>query len=113
MSVRLNELPASKIAFRVAIFAGVLAVLAWFPPGLDGLLGALLLLASAALLYEAWIRRWSRRRLRTNLLWAGLSLAGGLILLSGWLAVAATPLLALAAVCAALGVVATLSESRE
>jgi hypothetical protein len=51
--------------------------------------------------------------LRHNLLWAGLLLAGGLILLSGWMAVAVTPLLALAAVCGALGVVAMLSDSRE
>jgi hypothetical protein len=113
MSEKLSELSSSKIAFRVAVFAGGLAVLAWFPAGLDGLLGGLLLLAAAALFYEAWIRRWSQRRLRNNLLWAGLSLAGALLLLSGWLAVAATPLLALAAVCGALGGVAMLSEARE
>ncbi len=112
MSEGLGDLSSSKIAFRVAIFASVLAVLAWFPQGLDGLFGVLLLLAAAALFYEAWIRRWSRRRLRSNLLWGGLSLAAGLILLSGWLAAAATPLLALAAVCGTLGVVAMLSDSR-
>jgi drug/metabolite transporter (DMT)-like permease len=110
MSEKLSELSSSRIAFRVAIFAGVLAVLAWFPSGLDQLLGGLLLLASTALFYEAWIRRWSQRRVRQNLLWAGLSLAGALILLSGWLAAAATPLLATAAVCGAVGAVAMVSE---
>jgi heme O synthase-like polyprenyltransferase len=110
MSEKLSEVSSSKIAFRVAIFAGVLAMLAWFPSGLDQLIGYLLVLAAAALFYEAWLRRWSQRRLRQNLLWGGLSLAGALILLSGWMAAAATPLLALAAVCGALGLVAMLSE---
>jgi hypothetical protein len=113
MKEKLSELSSSRIAFRVAVFAGGLAVLSLFPPGLDGLLGGLLLLASAALFYEAWIRRWSRRRVRSNLLWAGLSLAGAALLLSGWLPLASTPLLALAAVCGALGGVAILSEARE
>lgn len=112
MKERLSELSSSAIAFRVAIFAAALAVLSLFPPGLDGLLGGLLLLAAAALFYEAYIRRWSRRRLRNNLLWGGLSLAGAIVLLGGWLTPASTPLMALAAVCAALGVVAMFSESR-
>lgn len=112
MKEKLSELSSSAIAFRVAIFAAALAVLSLFPPGLDGLLGGLLLLAAAALFYEAYIRRWSRRRLRNNLLWGGLSLAGALLLLSGWLALASTPLFALAAVCGALGAVAIISESR-
>lgn len=112
MKERLSELSSSAIAFRVAIFAGALAVLAWFPPGLEVLLGWLLLLASAALFYEAYIRRWSRRRLKNNLLWGVLSLAGASLLLGGWLARASTPLFALAAVCGALGAVAIISESR-
>lgn len=110
MKDKLSELPPSKIAFRVAIFTAGLGYLGWFLPGLDWMLGWLMLLASAALFYEAWIRRWSRRRLRGNLLWGGLFLAGALVLLSGFLAVAATPLLALGAVCGVLGVVAMLSE---
>ena len=112
MKDRLSELSSSAISFRVAIFAAGLAMLSLFPPGLDVLLGGLLLLAAVALLYEAYIRRWSRRRLKNNLLWGGLSLAGALLLLSGWLAAASTPLFALAAVCGALGAVAIISESR-
>ena len=113
MSERLSDLSSSKIAFRVMIFAGALGMLGGLRAGLDGVLGGLLLLASAALLYEAWVRRWSRRRLRSNLLWAGLSLAAAMVLVNGWLVPASTPLLALAAVCGALGVIAMLSESGE
>jgi hypothetical protein len=112
MKEKLSELSPAKISFRVAIFAAVLGYVGKFLPGLDGLLGWVLLLGSAALFYEAWIRRWSQRRLRSNLLWAGLLLAGSLVLLSGFLALASTPLLALGAVCGVLGAVAMISESR-
>ena len=110
MSEKLSELSSSAIAFRVSTFALAMSLVARFPPEFDELLAGVLALAAAALFYEAWIRRWSRRRLRKNLLWAGLLVAGILILLSGWTQVAATPLFALAAVCALLGIVAQFSE---
>lgn len=110
MKERLSDLSASGIAFRVAAFGAGLGFLGRFLPGMDGLLGFVLLLASAALFYEAWIRRWSKRRLRNNLIWGGLSLAAAMVLLSGYLAIWSTSLFALGAVCAALGVVALLGE---
>ena len=104
------DLPPAKLAFRVAIFAGVLGAMAWLPPGVHGLAAFVLLLVAAAFFYEAWVVRRSRPAQRRNLLWGALSTMAAGALAGGLLAFAATPLLALAAVCGALGVVAAFGD---
>ncbi|MES2444642.1 MAG: hypothetical protein V4574_17595 [Pseudomonadota bacterium] len=108
MSEAAGELTPSTLAFRVAVFAGVLGAMGWLPGDAHWFAGMALLLAAAALLYEVVTKQALRR---ANLVWLALCLAGAGILLSGLLRFIATPLLALGMVCAALSVVATLGDN--
>jgi len=106
------ELTPSKLAFRVMLFAGGLALLGWMPPGFHMIAEGLLLIAAAALGYEAWARSRGAMR-RQYLLWAALSLGGALVLLAGLISLLALPLLVLAGVCGALSVIAMLGDAGE
>jgi hypothetical protein len=112
MSEDAAELTPSKLAFRVMLFAGALALVGWMPAGFQTIAGVVLLLAAAALGYEGWARSRGAMR-RQNLLWGALSLGGAGVLLGGLIAFLALPLLVLAAVCAALSVIAMLGEASE
>ncbi len=95
------------------MFTGVLGLVAWAPPGVHLLIGGLLTIAALAFFHAAWADRASPPALRTNLLWGLLVTAGAMALVSGLVGYVATPLLALAGICAALAVIAKLGETGE
>lgn len=110
MSEAASDLPPAALAFRVMAIAAAVGAMAWLPGGAHRVAGIALLLAAAAFAYEIWAKPSARR---SNLFWLVLLLAAAGVLLSGVLAFVATPLLTLAAVCGALGVVAMLGDAGE
>ena len=102
------DLPPATLAFRVAGLAGAVGLIGWAPPMLQTMAGGLLVLAAVVVGYEAVVRR--RGRL-ANLLWCLACLAGAGVVLSGFVSLMATSLMALAGVAGALGLVALLSET--
>ena len=106
------DLPPATLAFRVAGLAGAVGLIGWAPPILQTMGGGALLLVAAAFGFEAVARsRKGSRARREHLLWCVLCLIGAGVLLSGFVGSMATPLMALAGVAGALGLVALLSET--
>jgi hypothetical protein len=83
----------------------------WLPGNLQWMAGFAFLIVALIYFYEIWVTRGSPRKQRRALVWAVLALAGAGALIEGFVAAVSTPLLALAAVCIALGAAATLGHS--
>jgi hypothetical protein len=106
-------LAPAEIALRVGIFAGILGVVGLFPPNLQWMGAFVLGIVALIYFYEIWAARASRRAQRDALIVALLAAAGGGVLIEGWMAWIATPLIALAVVCMALWFVGTLGSSSD
>jgi hypothetical protein len=106
-----TELTPAELAFRVGALAGLLGILGWLPVNLQWMAAFALLIVALVYFYEIWAARGSPRRQRGALIWAVLALAGAGALIGEIVASVSTPLLALAAVCIALSVAATLGDS--
>jgi hypothetical protein len=105
------DLAPAELALRVGISAGVLGFLGWLPANIQWMAAFVLLVVALVYFYEIWAARASRRAQRSALVWAVLASAGAGALISGFVALVSTPLLALAAVCVALWFVGTLGQS--
>ena len=108
----MNDIATPQLAFRVAATAGALAVLAYLGPDFHLVAGVVLVIAGGVMLfYGIRDRKRPVAKRRRDILNAGLTLAAGGVLLSGIVAFLATPLLVLAGVCGALGVIALLGST--
>jgi peptidoglycan/LPS O-acetylase OafA/YrhL len=110
------ELPGAQLSFTVAAIALGLALLGMTTGPMQTLIGLVLILVALWFVITTFTQKQEPPRARRRrVLYAGLAAGGSALLLwrLAWMAV--NPLLALAAVCAALGVVAILGagESSE
>jgi hypothetical protein len=106
-----NQLPGARLSFRIAMFAGGLGLIGLVAEPMHGLFAVLLWAAAAAFLYQSVLHKKDPITLRRRRFGYGVAaLAAGILLWIGVVATLATPLIVLAAVCGALGVIALLGS---
>jgi hypothetical protein len=106
-----NQLPGAKLSFRIAMFAGGLGLIGLVAEPMHGLLALVSWAVAATFFFQALFRKQdpvSLRRRRFG--YAVAALIAGVLLWIGVVATLATPLMVLAAVCGALGVIALLGS---
>lgn len=108
----MTDTPGPEIAFRVMTVTAALGLVGLLGSGWHGMIGLVLLVAAAAMLVEALVQKKAPMRLRRRrIAAAGIAFACGAVLMTGLMGVLSTPLLVVAGLSGALGVIGTLGDS--